>query len=513
MRSWAWAGVFAAALSMVTWIGCGSGPSSTSADAGPDASSDAPHEAAPTLDAGDAQIEASATDASDAAFDANDDAADAADPLPDIDAGPWDYLDLTLADSRAGEGYEGSAFDGRYLYLVPHTNSLVARFDTKARFRSLAAWSFFPAGSVRTSLDAGDDDAGAMDKGFVGAIFDGRYVYFIPWSNMGAPNTVIARYDTTLDFETRESWTLFDLATVNANAGGCIGGVFDGRYVYFVPDDNASGVDGLMIRFDTQAAFQDPASYASFDVTTVSPSAGGFFSGVFDGKYVYFAPFSGSVGGSGRSGVVARVDTTLPFTDAASWSVFDVTTVNAGAAGFNGSAFDGRYVYFVPGNNGMPDGILARYDSTAPFTSASAWQTTDFSAQLPGAMGFGGAVFDGRFLYLPPYSSTLGTLTDLFVWYDTTTPFGSAGDAGPASDGGDAGDGADAGDAGGSGDGGSGPALQSFSLTSLYFTAKGYVGGGFDGQYVYLTPFNNGLVVRYEAKTPPGLPPHIGSFL
>ena len=48
------------------------------------------------------------------------------------------------------------------------------------------------------------------------------------------------------------------------------------------------------------------------------------------------------------NGLVARYDTTAPFSSAASFDVFDTTTLNRSAAGFAGGAFDGAHVYFAP---------------------------------------------------------------------------------------------------------------------------------------------------------------------
>lgn len=266
--------VMAICVGAITWAGCGSsGSEPSSEDGGPDGSVDG---IAPTNDAG-ADSRADATSAADADADA-DAGADADDPLDDIDAGPWNYFEITFANQGAF-AYEGTAFDGRYLYLVPKDSGLVARFDTTKRFRSLASWSFFDTKSVPLVPQA---DAGAGDHGFVGAIFDGRYVYFIPWSTSVAPNSVVARYDTTAAFESVDAWRLFDLRGVNAGASGFIGGVFDGRHVYFVPNANDNGGSGVVARYDTHAAFDVAASYQAFDVSTIDASLRGFF----DGKYV-----------------------------------------------------------------------------------------------------------------------------------------------------------------------------------------------------------------------------------
>lgn len=72
----------------------------------------------------------------------------------------------------------------------------------------------------------------------------------------------------------------------------------------------------------------------------------------------------------------------------------------------------------------------------------------------------------------------------MMATYDTTTPFGDGG------------------------------AVTTFPLLSLDIRAKGYAGGGFDGRYVYFTPYGGAVVVRYDTKrVPPALPARLGSFL
>jgi hypothetical protein len=59
-------------------------------------------------------------------------------------------------------------------------------------------------------------------------------------------------------------------------------------------------------------------------------------------------------------------------TQAANWSTFDTTTLNAKPSGFAGATFDGRYVYLVPRNvSAIPDGTVARFDAQAGFTAGA----------------------------------------------------------------------------------------------------------------------------------------------
>jgi len=71
--------------------------------------------------------------------------------------------------------------------------------------------------------------------------------------------------------------------------------------VYFVPNENAAGYDGLVARYDTHGTFSSPAAWSTFDTTLVGTNAKSFIGAVFDGQYLYFAP-----NGFGSTGTVAR---------------------------------------------------------------------------------------------------------------------------------------------------------------------------------------------------------------
>jgi hypothetical protein len=102
-------------------------------------------------------------------------------------------------------------------------------------------------------------------------------------------------------------------------------------------------------------------------------------------------------------GQITRYDTTLPFGTAASYAIFDTAAnVNSNSIGFAGGVFDGRYVYLVPFDNGSFFGQITRYDTTVPFTAASGYTIFNTTTGNTNSCGFDGGVFDGRFIYLVP---------------------------------------------------------------------------------------------------------------
>lgn len=318
-------------------------------------------------------------------------------------AGGWSVSPPGNLNTDAWD-YRTAAFDGRYVYLIPSLGSqralltatapiVALQFDTQGTFNSTSAWSQF-------DLTAATATPGAI-PGFLGGAFDGRYVYFIP-NNGAAPSGLVMRYDSQASFSAAGSWSTFDTTTVNPLAAGFEGAAFDGRYLYLVPQYNGSqttgyDADGLVTRYDTKASFSAAGSWSTFDASTVDPHAAGFAGAAFDGRYIYFVPNHGE---TGFPSIATRYDTQGSFTATASWATFDTGMLHSSGDDpwdFVGATFDGRYVYFAP--NGSD--TLVRYDSQGSFTAVASWETLQSSSQisLPTCEG---AIFDGRYVYLVP---------------------------------------------------------------------------------------------------------------
>ncbi|MEM8748396.1 MAG: integrin alpha, partial [Actinomycetota bacterium] len=189
-------------------------------------------------------------------------------------------------------------------------------------------------------------------------------------------------------FTDTAAWTAYDPGAdgVGIDPDGYDDAVFDGRYLYFVPDGNGSGAHGEVLRYDTTGSFASSANWEAFDpgANAVGTDPDGYRGATFDGRYIYFAPNNN---GSAAHGEVLRYDTTADFTTPASWSTFDPSSngVGTNARGYIGATFDGRYVYFSPyAAAGAPHGEVLRYDTTADFTTPASWGAYD-----PGANGVG----------------------------------------------------------------------------------------------------------------------------
>ena len=413
----------------------------------------------------------------------------------------WSTFDFgTYGIGNNPEGFRGAVFDGKYLYFVPYQNGIgrhgeVLRYDTTDNFQSGNAWSTFDPGAILFGSES-------PVNGYQGAIFDGRYVYFVPYHTGGMQGEIL-RYDTTSEFQSLKSWSMFNASTgigwkivgsdlyrvashgVGVDPVGFEGAVFDGRYVYFVPHTREGGNHGEVLRYDTTDNFQSGNAWSTFDpgANGVGNDPDGYVMGVFDGRYIYFAPY---YNGNEHHGEVLRYDTTSEFRSAESWSTFDAGANGVGndPGGYQGAIFDGRYIYFVPfvseDKVSQPlkfHGEVLRYDTTSEFRSAESWSTFDAGANGVGndPVGYSAGIFDGRYIYFVPLLNNISTHGEV-LRYDTTSNFESAESWSTF-------------DAGANGVGND---------------PVGYAGGIFDGRYIYFVPFKDsngqyhGEVLRYD---------------
>ncbi len=278
----------------------------------------------------------------------------------------WTPFDLTQASGTPDltvPGFAGTAFDGRYVYFAPSTvgqlsgdnvgSGKATRFDTQADFTKAGSWTSFDLSTVSPNA-----------VNFQGAVFDGRYLYFAPGSQTHA---LAARYDTQADFAAAGSWKTFETTSVNQYAGGFEGAVFDGRYIYFVPGSGLVTYHTVIARYDTQADFTDAGAWLAYDTAPLSndPLAEWQFNGaVFDGRYVYFVP---------REDPLLRLDTKADFGSNDAWETLPLFRVTSQTNGFSGGAFDGRYVYMVPNGLGTAVRFDAGANGTVPKTNSGSF--------------------------------------------------------------------------------------------------------------------------------------------
>jgi hypothetical protein len=148
---------------------------------------------------------------------------------------------------------------------------------------------------------------------------------------------------------------------VGNDPDGYPGVVFDGRYVYFVPFNNGSVYSGEVMRYDTNGDFDDVASWATFDAEQqgIGTKTTGYMGSVFDGRFVYFVPLAHD---DVNHKEVLRYDTAAEFSAPSSWDAYDLPDAELG---YRGSGSDGHFIYLVPGGTYDNHGQVQRYDPAA----------------------------------------------------------------------------------------------------------------------------------------------------
>ncbi len=213
------------------------------------------------------------------------------------DAALWERFDL--APLGGASAFSGGVFDGRYVYFSPGFtggHERIVRYDTRASFAASTSWLTHAAG--------------VPDWG--GAVFDGQFVYFLSY---GA--NLILRYDTTVSSETPQAW--ISVSTNFIGVPGSPSGVFDGRYLYAATNRPSTTTPAVVSRLVTRGTFASAASWSHFDVTATLPAPGlsAMFLGSYDGRHIYFTP-------DDFGSIAVRYDTRSPFGAKGSWESVDL---------------------------------------------------------------------------------------------------------------------------------------------------------------------------------------------
>jgi len=315
-------------------------------------------------------------------------------------------FDAGSVDGINTKGYIGAIFDGEYVYFSPYYNGAyhgnVLRFHIFDKFKSASAWDAYNAGNID----------GLNTKGYSGAVFDGRYVYFSPYK--GGSSGVVLRFDTEMPFKNVSSWDAYNASSINGLTTKGYWGppAFDGQYLYFSPYYDGSAYHGRVLRYDIEGRFKDSSSWAAFDAGSIDGlSTKGYQGAVFDGQYVYFCPYHSGV----DHGNLLRYNTEKPFKSASSWDAYNLTTINADLKGFRGLAADEDYLYLAP----YAKSRVLRYDLGLPFKNSSSYDHFDLSSIYTYPRRYTGGFFYAQFVCFAPYGCDL-------LGYDSNYPFNSS---------------------------------------------------------------------------------------
>jgi uncharacterized protein YjbI with pentapeptide repeats len=142
-----------------------------------------------------------------------------------------------IPNPTADPQYESVSYDGRYVYYIPRrnstnqtTSSILLRYDTTQDFKQTYAYSNIDMSTIQLA-------GNTSFVGFKGGIFDGKYLNLLPSSNSTLATTAswILQYDTTksfFDIRANVSYRSLNLRASDNELYGFDGGVWDMKYIY-----------------------------------------------------------------------------------------------------------------------------------------------------------------------------------------------------------------------------------------------------------------------------------------
>lgn len=381
------------------------------------------------------------------------------------------FFDTTLINSHS-KGFSGAVSDGRYLYLIPMSNSpnqffgQITRYDLQHDFYDPNAWTVFDTAKINSA-----------SRGFADGLFDGHYLYLIPFRN-DRHHGQVTRYDTKRDFHDPSAWEFFDIQKIIHTGCGFISGCSDGRYLYFAPYQLDWNVyHGTMVRYDTTRPFTAIDSWEIFNSELISKLSRGFHSAVVGKNFIYFVPFLREQ--RDYHGLLLAYRRNEPFTELASWETVDLKKFNSRGVGFIGGCYDGQYLYLAPYFDGAQRyGQIARYDTNQPLADNKSWQFFDTTQINSASCGFFGALIHQSFIYFIPHCKAPNIYHGQITRYDKSQAFNN---------------------------------FNAWSIcdTSNYHPlSKGYIGGTIIGDYLYMAPYetaagvHSGIVIQINLNEP-----------
>lgn len=243
-------------------------------------------------------------------------------------------------------------------------------------------------------------------KGFSGAVSDGRWMYYIPMMNHQGFHGQLVRTDTTREFQDPDSWESVDLTSFHPQSRGFVNGLFDGTYLYLIPYHHTSH-HGLVGRFDTRSeSLHEASAWDYFDLqNSLDRNCRGYVSGTFDGRYLYLSPYQ--LDWNTTHGHAVRFDTKGTFTDPASWSLFDMTNLANGAKGYHGALTTRDWILFVPYVRDQKEyhGLMSMVKRGDDFSSPESWKTVNLQQFHGEACGYiAGSPIQNGFVLAPYYN-------------------------------------------------------------------------------------------------------------
>jgi hypothetical protein len=306
----------------------------------------------------------------------------------------WQSFDPEVALTTTGP-HAAAVLEGKYLIVAAYQDGVFLRYDTTRTpytdFGFSSSWDTYTSqtGSYNAALPIPN-----------GSIY-GNSTAYTPTKHTG--ESFDAGWET---------------ATFDGGTFACAlswGGACTNKNIFLGP---AGGGSTCIGRYDLSKPLQD--GWDSFDLQALGPDWLYLNGIITTSDHVYLTQFANPDASAPLHVMRKPIDGALD----GGWEMQATNVKNALARGNVGGVFDGRFLYFAPYPAPTTTVIFTRYDTTLGFNDPAAWDIAAGAAlALPGNR-YWGAVFDGQYVYYPSYTPFSGEKPAFarFKAYDSKIP-------------------------------------------------------------------------------------------
>jgi hypothetical protein len=333
------------------------------------------------------------------------------------DSSSIEFCDVSTWYPKA-VGFVDAMTDGRFIYFIPYHNS--QHHGTLLRYDTAKPFDEVESWVTVDLQELVHPDA----KGFISGSITSDYLYLSPYqASFQKHHGVTLRYRINAPIDVKSSWEYFDMATVCPDARGFHASISTPDKTWFVPYVSENRVyHSHLMEFKSagNSAYSDARNWTHFDLTNVHSLAKGYVGGCEDRSHLFLAPYYNGVE---RHGLVLKYNMAASLSDPRNWEYFDLTTLHKDLRGFFGAVWHKNYIYFLPHckEEGIYHGTLVRYDRSGSFSDPNSWSFLNTADYHPQSKGFMGCSIVGDTLFLCPYETETMNHSGLVCCIDLET--------------------------------------------------------------------------------------------
>lgn len=251
--------------------------------------------------------------------------------------------------------FRGGVYDGNNIWMIPYSADRVVRLDKNTG--EMSGYKNWPAGFTKPIM------------AFSGGVDDGNNIWLIPYN----ADRIVKLDKSTGNMTGYNNWP----AGFSKSSSAFSGGVYDGRNIWMIPLQA-----DRVIKLDTVT--EEMMSYNRWPDGFTKNWETTFFGGTYDGENIWMIPY-------GSDQAIKLNASTGEMTG------YPVGT-SRGASAFASGIYDGKSIWMIPYHSGR---VIRIDKATGEMTGYNNWPH-DFSK---GPMAFFSSVYDGESIWMIPYSA------------------------------------------------------------------------------------------------------------